>query len=125
VFDRLLVQRSKRPQLYCFSFDLVSIHLLTKGVRVPLQLLQSHDELFGFSTTDASVSYIPCAVILAFTLFRTGFPHDLIHIFVFISVFRFDFGGFFLFITVNRIWWLAKLDWTFQECNLLCWGCLV
>ncbi len=63
--------------------------------------------------------------MLAFALFSTGFPCGFIHNFVFISVFRFDFGGFFLFITVNRIWWLAKLTWIFQECSLLCWGCLV
>jgi len=56
VDDRLLVQRSKRPQLHCFSFDLLSIHLLTKDVRVPLQLLQSHVELFGFSTTDVGLT---------------------------------------------------------------------
>jgi len=63
--------------------------------------------------------------MLAFTLLSTGFPCELIHNFVFISVFRFDFGGLFLFITVNRVWWLAKLDWIFHECSLLCWGCLV
>ncbi len=62
--------------------------------------------------------------MLAFALFSTGFPCGFIHNFVFISVFRFDFAGFFLFITVNRIWWLAKLTWIFQECSLLCWGCL-
>ncbi len=63
--------------------------------------------------------------MLAFDLLSTGFPCGLIHNFVFISVFRFDFGGFFVFITVNRIWWLAKLTWIFQECSLVCWGCLV
>ena len=55
---------------------------------------------------------MPCAVMLAFALLSTGCPCELIHNFVFISVFRFDFGGFFLFIIVNRVWWLAKLDWT-------------
>ena len=46
--------------------------------------------------------------------------------FVFISDFRYDLGGFFLFITVNRyIRWLAMLDWTFHECSLLCWRHLV
>ena len=68
---------------------------------------------------------MPCAVILAFTLVRTGFPYDLIHKFVFISVFRFDFGGFFLFITVDRIWWLAKLDWTFMSAVCFAGGYLV
>ncbi len=58
---------------------------------------------------------MPCAVMLAFTLFRTGFPYEFMNNFVFISVFCFDFGRFFLFITVNRIWWLAKLDWTFKS----------
>ena len=46
--------------------------------------------------------------------------------FIFISVFRHDFGSFFLFITVDRyIHWLAMLDWTFHECSLLCWRHLV
>ena len=63
--------------------------------------------------------------MLAFAQSSTGFPCELIHDFVFISVFRFDFGGFFFFITMNRIRWLATLVWTFQEFNLLCWGCLV
>ncbi len=68
---------------------------------------------------------MPCAVVLAFALFSTGFPCGFIHNFVFFSVFRFEVGGVFLFITVNRIWWLAKLTWIFQERSLLCWGCLV
>ena len=46
--------------------------------------------------------------------------------FIFISVFRHDFGSFFLFITVDRyIHWLAMLDWNFHECSLLCWSHLV
>jgi len=68
---------------------------------------------------------MPGAVMLAFALLSTGFPCELIHNFVFISVFRFDFGVLFLFITVSREMWLAKLDWTFHECSLLCWGYLV
>ncbi len=62
---------------------------------------------------------MPCAVLLAFALLSTDFPCEFIHNFVFISVFYFDFGGFFLFITVNRVWWLAKLDWTLMSaaCN--------
>ncbi len=67
---------------------------------------------------------MPCAVMLAFALLITGFPCELVHNFVFISVFRFDFGGFFLFITNegNRVLWLAKVDWNSLECSLLCWG---
>jgi len=38
---------------------------------------------------------MPCAVILAFTLFRTGFPFNPKNNFVFISVFRYDFVDFF------------------------------
>ncbi len=56
---------------------------------------------------------MPCAVVLAFALLSTGCLCELIHNFVFISVFCFDFGGFFLFIRLNRVWWLAKLDWIF------------
>ena len=41
--------------------------------------------------------------MLAFALLSLGFPCELIHDFVFIIVFRFDVGGVFLFITVNRI----------------------
>ena len=55
----------------------------------------------------------------------TDFPCELVHNFVLINVFCFDFGSFFLFIMLNRVWWLAKLDWTFHECSLLCWRYLV
>ncbi len=68
---------------------------------------------------------MPCDVMLALALLRTEFLCELIHNFAFISLFRFGFGGLFLFITVNRVLWLAKLDWTFHECSLLCWGYLV
>ena len=46
--------------------------------------------------------------------------------FVFISVFRYDVGGFFLFITMNRVYAVAcQVNWTFRECSLLCWRYLV
>ncbi len=95
---------------------------------VPIFWHMSHRRQETFRTgwsAVASVSYMPCAVKLAFAFSSTVFSSELIHKLVFISVFRFDFGDFFLFITVKRVLWLAKLDWTFQECNLLCWGCLV
>ena len=60
--------------------------------------------------------------MLALALLRTEFLCELIHNFAFVSVFRFGFGGLFLFITVNRVLWLAKWDGTFHECSLLCWG---
>ncbi len=41
--------------------------------------------------------------------FQHGFSLWVIYNFVFISVVLFDFGGFFLFNTVNKIWWLANL----------------
>ena len=37
---------------------------------------------------------MPCAVMLAFAFLDTGFPCELMSYFVFISVFRYDFGGF-------------------------------
>ncbi len=63
--------------------------------------------------------------MLAFAPLSTEFPCELVHNFVLINVFCFDFGSFFLFIMLNRVWWLAKLDWTFHECSLLCWRYLV
>ena len=63
--------------------------------------------------------------MLAFALLSTGFPCELIHNFVINSVFRLDFDDFFFFITLNRVLWLAKLNWSFHECSLLCWGYLV
>ena len=62
---------------------------------------------------------MPCAVVLAFALFSTDCLCEFIHKSVFISVFCFDFGGFFLFIELNRVWWYAKLDGTFHELALL------
>ena len=69
---------------------------------------------------------MPCAVKLAFAFLDTGFPCELMSNFVFISVFRYDFGGFFLFITMNRVYAVAcQVNWTFHECSLLCWRYLV
>ena len=59
---------------------------------------------------------MPCAVMLAFAFLDTGgFPCELMGTFVFISVFCYDFGGFFLFITMNRVYAVAcqdKLDFS-------------
>jgi len=57
VDNRLLVKRRKGPQLLCFSSDLISIHLPTKGVRVPLQLSRLLVELFGFSMTHVGLAF--------------------------------------------------------------------
>jgi len=53
--------------------------------------------------------------MLAFAFLDTGFPCELMGTFVFISVFRYDFGGFFLFIAMNRVYAVAcqdKLDFS-------------
>ena len=58
---------------------------------------------------------MPCAVMLAFAFLDTWFPSELMSTFVFISVFRYDFGGFFLFITLNKVYAVAcqdKLDFS-------------
>ncbi len=52
---------------------------------------------------------MPCAVMLVFASLSTDFPCELVHNFVSTNVFCFDFGSFFLFIMLNRVWWLAKL----------------
>ena len=50
---------------------------------------------------------MPCAVMLAFAFLDTGSPCELMSNFVFISVFDYDFGGFFLLITMNRVYAVA------------------
>ncbi len=67
------------------------------------------------------ICQLPCAVMLAHALLNTDFSYELTHNFVLISVFCFDFGGLSLFMTLNRVRWLAKSDSTFHECSLLCW----
>jgi len=48
--------------------------------------------------------------MLAFASLRTDFICELVHNFVLINVFCFDFGSFFLFVMSTGVWWLAKLD---------------
>ena len=49
--------------------------------------------------------------MLAFALSSTDSPCESVHNLVFISVFRFDFGAFFLFITVERVWYGGLPSW--------------
>jgi len=110
--------------LWCHTNTLASVTSPSGDVEDRLEL-QLHLSATCPVLSCCCICQLHALCCYAFALLSTGFPCELIHNFVFISIFRFDFGGFFLFITVNRIWWLANLDWTFQECNLLCWGCLV
>jgi len=53
--------------------------------------------------TIVSVCYMLCAVMLAFASLSTDFPCELVHNFVLINVFCFDFGSFLSFIMLNRV----------------------
>ncbi len=65
---------------------------------------------------------MPCAVMLAFAFLDTGFPCELMDNLVFISAFVTTLGGFFLFITMSRVYAVAcqvKLNFSCVQLALL------